>query len=75
MVQRRIDRILDAINRHERDNHLTATEASTLLGTLNWTYTVLWGRAGAASLSPRRGRQRTGRFTLLNSALPAISER
>jgi hypothetical protein len=74
LAKEKVQKLLRQIQHHKQHNHLTSAEASSLNGSFNWFRSSLWGRSGAAVLTPLRARQKTGRFTALNSALKAMFE-
>ena len=64
----KVDKLQRQLRHHKRIARVTAADASTLHGSFNWVRSSLWGRCGAAILSPLRTRQRS-KIVGMNSAL------
>ena len=72
VCKEKINKLWRQVQYHRRCGRVTAADASALHGSFNWIRSSLWGRSGAAILTPLRTRQRSGRFAGMNSALLAM---
>ena len=72
VCEEKINKLWRQVQYHRRCGRVTAADASALHGSFNWIRSSLWGRCGAAILTPLRTRQRSGRFAGMNSALLAM---
>ena len=72
LCEAKVEKLLRQVRYHRRCKRVTAADASTLHGSFNWVRCSLWGRCGAAILTPLRARQRHRKYTGLNSALLAM---